>query len=55
MDDPVWDPTVFCKNRQRMMQADVEWAFFAEVGQLAHDQGLMSDEHFTVDGTLIEA
>jgi len=55
MDDPVWDPTVFCKNRERMMEGDVARAFFAEVGQLARHEGLMSDEHFTVDGTLIEA
>jgi transposase len=55
MDDPVWDPTVFSKNRERMMEADVARAFFEEVGQLARDEGLMSNEHFTVDGTLIEA
>lgn len=55
MDDPVWDPTVFSKNRERLMDADVARAFFEEVGQLARDEGLMSDEHFTVDGTLIEA
>jgi transposase len=55
MDDPVWDPTVFSKNRERMMEADVARAFFEEVGQLAREEGLMSNEHFTVDGTLIEA
>jgi len=55
MDDPVWDPTVFSKNRERMMDADVARAFFAQVGQLARREGLMSNEHFTVDGTLIEA
>jgi transposase len=55
MDDPVWDPTVFSKNRERMMEADVARAFFEEVGQLARREGLMSNEHFTVDGTLIEA
>ena len=55
MDDPVWDPTVFSKNRERMMEAEVARAFFEEVGQLAREEGLRSNEHFTVDGTLIEA
>ncbi len=55
MDDPVWDFTVFSKNRQRLLEADVARAFFAEIGELAKEQGLLSDEHFTVDGTLIEA
>ena len=55
MDDPIWDFTVFSKNRERLLQADVARAFFAEVGELAREQGLLSDEHFTVDGTLIEA
>jgi transposase len=55
LDDPVWDFTVFSKNRERMMEADVARAFFEEVGQLARQEGLMSNEHFTVDGTLIEA
>jgi transposase len=55
MDDPVWDFTVFSKNRERLLEADVARAFFAEIGQLAREKGLLSDEHFTVDGTLIEA
>lgn len=55
MDDPVWDFTVFSKNRERLLEADVARAFFVEVGQLAREKGLLSDEHFTVDGTLIEA
>jgi len=55
MDDPIWDATVFSKNRERRVAGDVARAFFAEVGKLAHDEGLMSDEHFTVDGTRIEA
>jgi hypothetical protein len=46
---------VFSKNRERLLEADVARAFFAEIGQLAREQGLLSDEHFTVDGTLIEA
>lgn len=55
MDDPVWDFTVFSKNRERLLEADVARAFFTEIGQLAREKGLLSDEHFTVDGTLIEA
>jgi transposase len=55
MDDPVWHFTVFSQNRERLLKADVARAFFEEVGQLAREKGLLSDEHFTVDGTLIEA
>ena len=55
MDDPIWDFTVFSKNRERLLQAEVARAFFEEVGEVAREQGLLSDEHFTVDGTLIEA
>lgn len=55
MDDPIWDPTVFSKNRERLLEADVARAFFDEVGNLAREKQLLSDEHFTVDGTLIEA
>ena len=55
MDDPIWDFTVFSKNRERLLEADVARAFFAEIGELAREKGLLSDEHFTVDGTLIEA
>jgi transposase len=53
MDDQVWDPTVFTKNRDRLLNGDVARSFFQRVLERAH--GLMSDEHFTVDGTLIEA
>src|SRR5262245_2142233 len=53
MDDPVWDATVFSKNRDRLLNADIARSFFHRV--LERAQGLMSDEHFTVDGTLIEA
>lgn len=53
MDDHVWDPTVFTKNRDRLLNGDVARSFFRRVLERAH--GLMSDEHFTVDGTLIEA
>ncbi len=55
MDDPVWGFTVFSKNRARLLEADVARAFFTEIGELAREKGLLSDEHFTVDGTLIEA
>lgn len=55
LDEPVWDPTVFTKNRERLLEGDVARAFLAEVVRQAQEEGLMSDEHFTVDGTLIEA
>lgn len=55
LDEPVWDPTVFTKNRERLLEGDVARAFLAEVVRQAREEGLMSDEHFTVDGTLIEA
>jgi len=55
MDDPVWDPTVFSKNRDRLLAADVAALFFQRVMDEARAQDLVSDEHFTVDGTLLEA
>jgi transposase len=55
MDDPIWDATVFSKNRDRLLEGDVARAFFAKVMEEAGRRGLLSDEHFTVDGTLIEA
>jgi transposase len=55
MDDPVWDHSVFSKNRERLLNTDVAAAFFALVRQQAEEARLLSDEHFTVDGTLIEA
>jgi transposase len=55
MDDPIWDFTLFSKNRERLLEAEVSRAFFEEIGELAREKGLLSDEHFTVDGTLIEA
>jgi transposase len=55
IDDPVWDVTVFTKNRDRLVKGEVAEGFFAAVLAQAHRQGLLSDEHFTVDGTLIEA
>jgi transposase len=53
MDEPVWAPTVFTKNRDRLLNQQIARSFFRRVVERA--QGLMSDEHFTVDGTLIEA
>ena len=55
MDDPIWDPTVFTKNRGRLLEGEIAQAFFQEVLALASEKNLTSDEHFTVDGTLIEA
>ena len=55
MDDPVWDATVFTKNRDRLLEGDIAAAFFEKVLSQARQQGLLSAEHFTVDGTLIEA
>ena len=55
IDDPVWDVTVFTKNRDRLLKGKVAEGFFAAVLAQARQQGLLSDEHFTVDGTLIEA
>jgi len=54
-DDEVWDPTVFTKNRERLMKADIAGEFFRLVVEGARSLELLSDEHFTVDGTLLEA
>jgi transposase len=53
MDEPIWAPTVFTKNRDRLLNQEIARSFFQRVVERA--AGLMSDEHFTVDGTLIEA
>jgi transposase len=55
IDEPVWDPTVFTKNRDRLLAGEVAHAFFEQVLARARAQQLLSSEHFTVDGTLIEA
>lgn len=55
MDDPVWDATVFTKNRDRLLAGDVARAFLEHVVADAHARHLLSSEHFSVDGTLIEA
>src|SRR5262249_51928618 len=53
IDEPVWSPTVFTKNRDRLLNQEVARSFFRRV--VDRGASLMSDEHFTVDGTLIEA
>ena len=55
LDDAVWDATTFTKNRDRLLAGDIAEAFFQEVVAAARAQGLLSSEHFTVDGTLLEA
>lgn len=55
MDDAVWDATTFSKNRERLLNGEIAQACFAEVLALAQRRGWLSDEHYTVDGTLIEA
>jgi IS5 family transposase len=55
MDDEVWTPTVFTKNRDRLLSGDVAAAFFAAVLEQARAGRLLSDDHFTVDGTLFQA
>jgi transposase len=55
LDGAVWDVTVFTKNRNRLLEGDVAREFLCEVVSQAREKKLTSDEHFTVDGTLIEA
>ena len=55
LDDPVWDATVFTKNRDRLLEAEVAQEFLARVVAHAREQGWTSEEHFTVEGTLLEA
>ena len=55
MDDRVWDATVYTKNRRRLLDGRVDVKFFEAILQQAEEKGLVSEEHFTVDGTLIEA
>jgi|SRR5579863_1412797 len=55
VDDRVWDRTVFSKNRARLLEGDIAQAFFEAVLEQAREKDLLSDEHFTVDGTLLEA
>lgn len=55
MDEAVWVPTVFTKNRDRLLEGDIAAAFLQGVVEQARRKRLLSDEHFTVDGTLLEA
>src|SRR5256884_3652208 len=55
LDEEVWDATSFTKNRDRLLEADVAKQFLAQVVEQARAQGLTSNEHVTVDGTLLEA
>ena len=54
-DDPVWDATVFCKNRDRLLAGNVATKFMTGVLNLPQVRKLLSSEHFSVYGTLIEA
>jgi transposase len=55
LDEEVWDATTFTKNRERLLEADVAKQFLAAVVEMARAKGFVSDEHFSVDGTLLEA
>ena len=55
MDEPVWDPSSFSKNRDRLLEGEIARLFFDGVLRRVEQAGLLSNEHFTVDGTLIEA
>ena len=55
LDEPIWSPTTFSKNRDRLLTGDIASAFFDAVLRQAREAALLSDEHFTVDGTLLEA
>ena len=55
MDDSIWDVTVFIKNRERLLDGDIAEAFFHAMLQQARERDLLSDEHFTVDGTQLRS
>jgi transposase len=55
MDEEIWSPTTFSKNRDRLLEGDIAAAFFDAVRAQAEAAGLLSDEHFTVDSTMLEA
>jgi len=55
LDDPIWSPTTFSKNRDRLLEGEIASSFFDAVLDQARAAGLLSDEHFTVDGTMLEA
>lgn len=54
-DEPIWDHSTFSKNRDRLLEGDIARVFFDQVLGQARAAGLTSDEHFSVDGTLVEA
>jgi transposase len=55
MDDPIWDASTFSKNRERLLEGEVAHACFDHVLAQARERDLLSEDHFTGDGTLIEA
>ncbi len=55
MDDSVWDPSTFSKNRDRLLEGDIAQAFLQGVLRAAEERGLLSHDHFTVDGTFLDA
>ncbi len=55
MDDPIWDVSVFTKNRERLLSGEIDRLFFEQVLEQARKKDLLSAEHFTVDGTLVDA
>jgi transposase len=55
MDEGIWDHSTFSKNRVRLLESEIVSRFFAKIREQAREKGLLSDEHSTVDGTLIEA
>ena len=55
IEDPVWDATTFTKNRDRLLEGDMAAQFLAAVLSQDKVKGLLSSEHFSVDGTLLEA
>ena len=55
MDDAVWVPSVFNKNRERLIEHDAIVELFNRIVEQADQQGLLSGEHFSVDSTLIQA
>src|SRR5271167_3885332 len=55
IDEAVWDATVFSKNRDRLIEGEIASRFFLAVQRQLKQSGLLSDEHFTVDGTMLEA
>lgn len=55
LDDDIWNHSTFTKNRDRLLEGEIAQRFFEEVLAVAKQQGLVSQEHFTVDGTIIEA